>query len=150
VIGNEGTLNLNGGSITGNTASQYGGGIYNNHWSIVNMDGGSITGNTANYGGGIYNDDGELLPGGNYAYLNLNGGSITDNIASQYGGGIYSTGSHITFDGTQVVVNSNKAHLPSPSELSWYQGWGVYLTTGTPTTTGGFDSTKQVVDNHHI
>jgi len=149
-IGNEGTLNLNGGSITGNTASQYGGGIYNNHWSIVNMDGGSITGNTANYGGGIYNDDGELLPGGNYAYLNLNGGSITDNIASQYGGGIYSTGSHITFDGTQVVVNSNKAHLPSPSELSWYQGWGVYLTTGTPTTTGGFDSTKQVVDNHHI
>jgi len=145
-----GILNLNGGSITGNTASQYGGGIYNNHWSIVNMDGGSITGNTANYGGGIYNDDGELLPGGNYAYLNLNGGSITDNIASQYGGGIYSTGSHITFDGTQVVVNSNKAHLPSPSELSWYQGWGVYLTTGTPTTTGGFDSTKQVVDNHHI
>ena len=41
-----------------------------------------------------------------------------------YGGGIHSSDSLVTFDGPGVAVKSNKAKLPSPSELSWYQGWG--------------------------
>ena len=47
-----GTFNMNGGSISGNTASR-GGGVYNGN--SFNMRGGTITGNTAReYGGGVY------------------------------------------------------------------------------------------------
>jgi hypothetical protein len=125
---------MNGSSITGNIASA----------------GGCRYGGDTSYGGGIYNA----------GYLNMNGGNVTGNTASggrggftgngtSYGGGIYSTNSQVTFDGTQVIVKSNKAQNPS-SEMSWYQGWGVYFYSGTPTTTGGFDPATQVTDNTHI
>jgi hypothetical protein len=182
-ISNYGTVIMDGGSITGNTATGHvgsginngnGGGICNGYDSTMTMNGGSITGNTAKRGGGIYNG---------YGTVTMNGGSINYNIATNDGGGIYNydyiplstlfisgtsqiinneatTGSgggiyssnsqRVTFDGTQVVVKSNKAGQPSPDELSWYQGWGVYLDSGTPTITGGFDSSTQVTDNTHI
>jgi hypothetical protein len=141
-IVNRGTLALTGVSLTGNTANN-GGGICN-IFGTVTMNSGSITGNTANNGGGICNL---------YGTVDLKGGSITGNTANQIGGGLYSgricnteTGT-LKIDGTQVVVKFNKAGRPSPSELSWYQGWGIYLNTGTPTITGGFDPAKQVTGN---
>jgi predicted outer membrane repeat protein len=75
--------------------------------------------------------------------------TISKNSA-QKGGGIYSSTSTVTFDGADLDIKSNEAHLPYPSELSWYQGWGVYLNSGTPITTGGFDPITQVTDNKHI
>jgi hypothetical protein len=59
-----GTVNMNGGSITDNTAGYYGGGIYN-YEGTVNLNAGSIVGNTATsgYGGGIYNDVGSTVKG---------------------------------------------------------------------------------------
>jgi predicted outer membrane repeat protein len=140
-----GTVTLISSSITGNDAEQ-GGGIYN-YYGIVNLGGGSINGNTAtNDGGGIYNWD-----FGPFSTLFISGTSliINNEATTGTGGGIYSGNSLVTFDGTQVVVKSNKARLPS-SESSWYQGWGVYLNSGTPTTTGGFDPTTQVTDNVKI
>jgi predicted outer membrane repeat protein len=132
-----GTVNLDGSSITANT----GGGIYNR--GTLNMNSGNITENTAQAGGGIFN-----YPEGT---VDLNGGSISENTATEYGGGIYSTNSMITFDGTRVIVTSNKAHLPMPSELSWYQGWGLYIPTVTPpTTTNGFDPSTQVTGSAQI
>jgi len=54
-IENAGTLNINGGTIDGNTAQQDGGGIFMNAAGIIlNMQSGSITNNTANDGGGIF------------------------------------------------------------------------------------------------
>ncbi|MDQ1261781.1 MAG: hypothetical protein QG575_962 [Euryarchaeota archaeon] len=126
-------------SLTGNTAVNGGGAICST--GTVTMNSGSITGNTAKSGGGIYNY---------FGTVNLKGGSITGNTASTKGGGIYSCNSRVTFDGTQVVVNSNRAGLPSPTELSWYKGWGVYLNLGTPTVTGGFDPATQVTGNTRI
>jgi hypothetical protein len=55
--------------------------------------------------------------------------------------------SHIAFGGMQVFIKSNKAHLPSPSESSWYQGWGVFLEEGMPAVKGNFNQTTQVTGN---
>lgn len=174
---NAGTMTMNGGSITGNIANYYGGdcgggGIYNGYCGFLIMNGGSITGNTADDGGGIYNDNLYRVPlrngavtmnsgsitgntanygGGIYNYaqstFTIAGGSITGNTANYYGGGIYNGGA-LKLDGTQVVVKSNKAHLPD-SESNWYQGWGVY-SGDQLTTINGFDPTTQVTDNTQI
>lgn len=77
-IHNEGTLTITGGSITGNTAGQYGGGIYSN--STVAISGATISGNKAESG-----DGGAICTGGT---LTLDGVTITGNTA-QHGGGIY-------------------------------------------------------------
>jgi hypothetical protein len=141
-IVNRGTLDLTGVSLTDNAANN-GGGICNIFGTVI-MDSGSITRNIANNGGGICNF---------YGTVNLKEGSITGNTANNLGGGIYSGGIcnsdtlNLKIDGTQVVVKFNKAGRPSHSELSWYEGWGIYLNTGTPTITSAFDPTTQVTDN---
>jgi hypothetical protein len=121
-----------------NGNAQNGGGILNN--GRLALTGVSLTDNSATNGGGIYNHDGTIY---------LNGVSITGNVAYN-GGGLYSTNSLVTFDGTQVFVKSNKAVQPSPDQLSWYQGWGVYINSGTPTTTGSFNPATQVTGNTRI
>ena len=110
-----------------------------------------ISRNIGVLGGGIYNDysEGDMNKG---ARLTISGTTqITNNQAtSDHGGGImvYSINNAVTLDGPDVAVKSNKAHLPSPSELSWYQGWGVYANSGIPpTTTNGFNPATQVTDN---
>lgn len=136
-----GTVTITNGKISENTGF-IGGGVWNSLAALV-MNSGSIASNTAtSSGGGIYND----------GTLSLAGTSqITNNkAATGYGGGIYSTTNSVTFDGKKVSIKSNKAHLPSPSELSWYQGWGVYTEGGSPIMTGGFDPAKQVTGNTQI
>ncbi len=118
-----------------NGNAQKGGGIYNK--GTLDLTGILLTDNSATNGGGICNWDGTV---------HLNDVSITGNAAAN-GGGLFSTNSQVTFDGTQVFVTSNQASSPSPSELSWYQGWGVYINSGLPTITGGFNPTTQVTGN---
>jgi len=135
-----GDFNMNGGTISGNSA-QKGGGVCN-HGGIFNMKGGIVSGNSAQEGGGIFID------GPNYGIVMSGTSQIIDNQAtSSYGGGIYSANDKVTLDGINIAVKSNKAQLPSPSELNWYQGWGVYLNSGIPTTINGFDPATQVNDN---
>ncbi|MAT61831.1 MAG: hypothetical protein CMH41_09365, partial [Micrococcales bacterium] len=90
----------NGGTITGNTASAFGGGIYNNPDGTMNLNGGSISRNTAtDSGGGIYTNGGTV---------NLNGGTITGNEATNFGGGIYNNKgarAHV-FHGSQEFVGT--------------------------------------------
>ena len=50
------------------------------------------------------------------------------------------------FKGSKALVKGNKAGSP-PVAGAWYQGYGVYLTTGKPTTDGIFDPSKQVTGN---
>lgn len=75
---NGGTLSLNSGTISGNTATQ-GGAIYNSN-GTVNISGGIISGNAATQGGGIYNS----------GVVEISGGSITGNTSDVQGGGIFS------------------------------------------------------------
>ena len=78
------TFNLSGGKITNNSSTGDGGAIYlNQEPSELNMTGGEISGNTATgNGGGVYiNRTGSVC--------NLSGGKIENNKASGNGGGIY-------------------------------------------------------------
>jgi len=78
IYSSNGTFTMNNGTISNNTASQKGGGIYNNSNITFNMNGGIVNNNTSSYGGGIYNS----------GTFNIKDGTIFGNTASQYGGGI--------------------------------------------------------------
>ena len=129
---------MSGCTISRNSAV-LGGGIYAVNLNMMNS---AVSGNTAaQNGGGIY-CAGTAIIGGT--------SQITGNMAAAgYGGGIYFSdgpGESLTFDGTKASVKNNKAHMPF-SAGSWYQGYGVYLTSGTPISKNGFDYTKQVKGN---
>ncbi|MDY7050016.1 MAG: Calx-beta domain-containing protein, partial [Microcystis panniformis WG22] len=82
-IYNDGTLTLTNNTISGNTAT-YGGGIWNRETLTLNNN--TISGNTANYGGGIYNG----LPhyyNGERGTLTLNNNTISGNTAIRSGVG---------------------------------------------------------------
>jgi hypothetical protein len=74
---------MNGGTISGNTAYYYGGGVYVANNGSFEMNGGTISGNTASYynGGGVYV--------ANNGSFEMSGGTISGNTASDYGGGVY-------------------------------------------------------------
>jgi hypothetical protein len=149
----------NWGGVSGNLAvfsstisknnAHTGGGIFNSLEGVIIQDS-SILENAANLGGGIYSSPTNIVISGK--------SRIADNEATVlyyssgtyggYGGGLYSSGG-VTFDGTNVIIDSNEAQYPA-TESSWYQGWGVYLDHDTPITTSGFDPVTQVTDNTHI
>jgi hypothetical protein len=140
-ISNSGTITISSSTISNNGAA-YGGGICSSGTMVISS--GTISENHADNAGGIYNIwSGSLFIGGTSQI-------ITNQASLGEGGGICSNNNKVTLDGTGVDVKYNKAHLPSPSEFSWYQGWGLYLNSGTPTTTNGFDPAKQVIDNTQI
>jgi len=117
-IYNGATLTITDSSISGNSASD-GGGIY--HWSgILTLNGGTISGNTATVsdGGGIYVGIGGLT---------LNGGTISGNTAADYGGGIYIYNSSPTIQNNTISGNTVSV-----------SGGGIFVNSGSPTI-GGVD-----------
>ncbi|MFZ2470561.1 MAG: hypothetical protein WAW52_01335 [Methanothrix sp.] len=128
-------LTLNDVIISGNKAS-YAGGAICSTGSVI-MDGGSITGNTAKIGGGIYS----------WGTVVINDVSITGNTATGYGGGIYSSNSKVTLSGAGTVIKDNKGALPKPSQVRWYKGQNIYVASGIPTISNGFDPAIQVTGN---
>jgi len=90
LINNSGTFNMYGGTITGNTTSYDGSGVYINSGTF-NMYGGTITGNTtSNIGGGVYISSGTF---------NMYGGTISGNTSSS-SGGVYTIGTINMYGGT--------------------------------------------------
>lgn len=80
-----GNIQLNGGTISGNTAkgtttAYGGGGICLNDYTKAEFNGTRITGNTAQYGGGVY------LTGSNAEFVAVRG-AVTDNTVSSGGNG---------------------------------------------------------------
>ena len=156
-----GTFNMNGGTISGNTASaaitsnnsnnsprsySYGGGVYMGNGTFT-MNGGTISGNTAtssaynypisySYGGGVYMGNGTFT---------MNGGTISDNTtatsfsnsytlnfgSSNSSGGGVSVGGG-TFNMNEGTISDNTA----TSDREVYGG-GVYISDGTFTMEGG-------------
>ena len=135
----DGTVNLYGGSITGNTVYQQGAGVYVSSGTF-NMYGGSITNNTFTSGsdrkgGGVYVSSGTFNMyggtisdhvssdgGGVYVYsgtFNMSGGTISGNTASTYGGGVYVYSGTFTMTGGEITGNS----------ANYYSG-GVYNQAG--------------------
>ena len=117
-------MNLQSGSITGNTAAQDGGGIYINANGTLNISGGNVSDNSARFGAGIYNRGTATVSGGtitgnaasengggicNCATLNIQGGSITENVAVKHAGGVYirnESGSVLNVKEEPVIENN--------------------------------------------
>ena len=126
---NSGTFNLYGGTITGNTADTYGGGVYvYGGNSKFNMYGGTISGNNATKGGGVYVSAG--------ATFTMNGGTIggtsdsdankaTNGEKTGTGGGVYVSDGTFTMNGG--TISGNTADLTDG-------GVGVYTATSTTAT----------------
>ena len=107
VIGNYGTLTVKNGTITGGKAS-YGGGIFNFVFGELYVEDVAITGNTAtNDGGGIYCDVGD---GDDESKVTITGATITGNTAGRNGGGIYCDGT-LVMSGKVVVENNGSTNL---------------------------------------
>ena len=122
----QGTLNLNGGKIQGDTQNtvKHGGGIYANGGNVY-INGGRISGHRATYGGGIYLDqasiyikegginDNQATKGGaiytegtkaGSCLLNIEGGTISGNCANESGAGIFAICSKGTRDDMKVEI----------------------------------------------
>ena len=93
-----GTLEMTGGTITGNNCTDSsGGGVYVFNGGKFTMTGGTITGNTAENGGGVYVG----------STFTMKGGTIDRNTASSYGGGLYNVGV-FTMEGGTISGNTAK------------------------------------------
>lgn len=109
-IYNEGTFNLQGGSIMTNSATYAGGGVYTNELGTMTISGGSIdnnectsslaatpSGNIGGLGGGIYTEGG----------LSMSGGTVNGNATTSEGGGIYvSQAAPFVLSGGEVSGNT--------------------------------------------
>jgi len=103
-----GTMEMNGGEISGNIAN-YAGGVYLNFGgNTFLMNGGKISGNTAisGSGGGVY----AMATSNSNSQFTMNGGEISGNTASAYGGGIYRPSSfpsrNVTLNGGVICGNT--------------------------------------------
>jgi hypothetical protein len=103
---NTGTLRLADVTVSGNTATSFGGGgIYNGNSGVLTMTNSTMSGNVATIGGGIFS-------GGTKTILTLTGVTVTGNAATIYqGGGIYNSdnGGMTTLTDSTVAGNSAAA-----------------------------------------
>jgi len=100
---NNGTLNVNGGTISNNTAQQ-GGGVYadTTGTTTIGITGGTISGNTASAAGGGFNID-------KGASLTMTGGTVSGNKCSNGNGGGFWVGAVTKFEMTGGTVTDNRA-----------------------------------------
>lgn len=107
----KGTLLINGGLVTGNTAAHAykgGGGVFVATGTCI-LQSGAIRSNKAAIGGGVYADNNSSA--GSHAVLKLSGGSIVGNAAGNksgnYGGGVYcASGSEVRLSGSPILVDN--------------------------------------------
>ena len=131
--GTDAIVNINGGTIAGNTA-QTGGGIALTEDATLNITGGTIAGNTAvfsndegGHGGGIF------VYGSNTEIIATSAVQISDNVADISGGGIFVYGdrSKLNINGSTatVEISGNSIVLSSVAEttLGIYGGGGIYI-----------------------
>ena len=115
-------------SITGNNATENGGGVYVvGSSSTFEMTGGTITGNNAAYGGGVC-----VSKNGSFE---MSGSScITNNKADSYGGGVHISYASATFTMKGGSITGNNAYK---SDYISTFGGGVCVGNGTFTMTDG-------------
>ena len=118
----EGALTLNGGSVTGNVATNVGGGVYVESGKSLTVNGTTVTGNTAVQGGGLYVKGTVRLNSGVVDRNVVSAGSGTATVIAHeiyvvganaaldiYGGTVSHKGSALT--NTPVYVYSGKVNL---------------------------------------
>ena len=100
-IGEYGKVEMNGGKISNNQASQYGGGVYlemrNASFTLKN---GEISENKAVKGAGVYLN--------RYVSFTMEGGSVSNNTSSHSGGGVFaSVSSKFNMSGGEISLNKS-------------------------------------------
>jgi hypothetical protein len=115
---NRGTLVLQRGNVTDNTASNIGGGIAVASNAEARLDGSDVKGNTGGDGGGVHVNTS--------ASLTVNNGSVSHNTATVLGGGVANNG---TAELNYVTVKGNQTEL--------FEGGGIWTATGPFTVAGG-------------
>lgn len=125
-----GSMTMTGGEISGNTAKNSGGGVYVSTNSSFTMEGGTISGNNAVSGGGVYH---------NGSTATHSGGKIENNTVTTTGGGVNATGgANVTFSGTAITGNhAQKAGGIYGSTNSVITLSGGVVTDNTADTVGG-------------
>ncbi len=109
IIGNDTHASIEYCTITGNTATHYGGGLYGCDGPITNC---TIRGNSGHYGGGLYDCDGPIT-----------NCTIAGNITNWHGGGLNRCDGALT----NCTITNNTANS------SFSNGGGIYGCAGTIT-----------------
>ena len=94
-----GTVTADGGTISGNSASNGGGIFFEGRTAVSTLNDLTISGNTAAYGGAVYNRN---------STVQITGGSITSNTGTTSGGAIYNTGTVVCSGGS---ISGNTAPI---------------------------------------
>jgi len=120
VSGNDGEFTMNGGEISGNTTGGFGGGgVFVWGSSTFNMTDGKIIGNTAE------NDGGGVLV--RDAEFTMSNGEVSGNIAERDGGGVY------VIDGSKFTMTGGKIN----GNTAERDGGGVCISNAEFTITNG-------------
>jgi len=102
-------LTITSGDASGEYPDNDGGGIYNDHATLT-INNCAIIGNTAaNFGGGIYSNGGYKIPN---AVLSISNSTLSGNSAEQSGGGIFNNGAfsgHADLQISNSTVSGNSA-----------------------------------------
>lgn len=132
-VGDKCVLEITGGNIHDNVATEYGGGVYmqsdalSSNINSVTITSGVMQKNKASYGAGIYVPAGSVI---------MNGGSFIENSASVNGGALYISGGSLTM--TSGTFNNNT------SERS---GGAVYVANGNVDIQSGTISNNIALNN---
>ena len=138
-------LDMTGGTISGNNATNDGGGVYVGKKGTLTLNGSAVfTGNKAKWGGAIYLTDNSSMTmtsgklaqnnaseqgGGVFSYsdsssFSLSGGTIESNTAGKNGGAVYINKGALNISGNPVVNGNtvsgkaNNVYLPSGKTLT--------------------------------
>ncbi|MGB2962659.1 MAG: choice-of-anchor Q domain-containing protein [Anaerolineales bacterium] len=133
----ESVLNIQNGSTigggSGNTATNDGGGIYN-EGGAVTVDASTVSANTAFNGGGIYNNN-------PFDPLNIQNGSTIGGTGAgntaHYGGGIYNRRGTTTVESSSVIDNDASSH--GSGIYNWEDGT-LYVQNGSIISENGLSS----------
>jgi hypothetical protein len=104
LVVSDGVFTMNGGTISGNSVANSGGGVGLHFATRFEMSGGTISGNTAAYGGGgvIVQID-PLNP---LNFFEMSGGTISGNTAA-YGGGVHMHEGNFNMEGSNTLIDQD-------------------------------------------
>ena len=148
----KGTFNMNGGTISGNSASNDGGAVYVDETASAsfNMSGSTISGNSAKNGGGVYTNGGTI---------NITNSTISGNSAIQAGGGVENNDGSLFMEDSTISGNSaeNGGGVMAQFNASYMKGGtisgnsasgiggGVYITN-----MASFEMTGGSIESNHV
>ncbi|WP_452225865.1 choice-of-anchor Q domain-containing protein [Lacinutrix cladophorae] len=98
ITGTSGTVSIDTSTISGNTAANEGGGLWNQNGTVMNVSMSTIDNNISGEGGGIFNNTG--------AITNVVTSTISGNTASISGGGLSNNGAVLDLNAVTIVMNT--------------------------------------------